>query len=353
MRLLHNELNANTQRYRSAQKLAHLYVRRAREEGNHRYIHMAESVLAPWWEANEASTQILLLRAYIKQSNHRLEDALADINQALRQSVRHPSAWVTKATILLALARYEEVRTTAIQMLSHTSELASAAIAASLGSLTGQQEESLKLIENVIHRTDDSSNDERAWACSIAAEIAERCGQFEQSEKWFMDALDTRTNDTFLINNYTDFLIRRKRPDEALSWLEKTEITADSLLRRAIARRTKNPEDRVATAICQTLEGRFKHNREAGYDRHLRIEARFYLELANDPHHALDLAKSNWDDQKEPIDACLLLSAAKAAGDLHVIERVSEEIRGLGMNTPETNALLRSNAAPTKAVTKS
>ncbi len=47
---------------------------------------------------------------------------------------------------------------------------------------------------------------------------------------------------------------------------------------------------------------------------HRREEARFTLDLLHQPDRALDLARANWDVQREPADARILLETALAAG---------------------------------------
>jgi len=48
---------------------------------------------------------------------------------------------------------------------------------------------------------------------------------------------------------------------------------------------------------------------------HRRDEARFTLSLLGDPAAALALARANWEVQREPADARLLLDAALAVDD--------------------------------------
>ena len=45
----------------------------------------------------------------------------------------------------------------------------------------------------------------------------------------------------------------------------------------------------------------------------MREEARYELAIKNSPDEAVTLARDNWDVQKEPLDARILLEAAVAA----------------------------------------
>jgi hypothetical protein len=62
------------------------------------------------------------------------------------------------------------------------------------------------------------------------------------------------------------------------------------------------------------MAARFEALRLRGSDFFGREQARFALELQRDPAAALELARQNWTQQREPWDTRLLLAAALAAG---------------------------------------
>ncbi|MEK6639770.1 MAG: hypothetical protein AABZ17_03770, partial [Nitrospirota bacterium] len=70
------------------------------------------------------------------------------------------------------------------------------------------------------------------------------------------------------------------------------------------------------------LAARFAAGRERGTRVHVREEARFTLALLHDPQAALTLAQANWEIQKEPWDARLLLETALASGSHHAARPV-------------------------------
>jgi hypothetical protein len=61
------------------------------------------------------------------------------------------------------------------------------------------------------------------------------------------------------------------------------------------------------------MRERFAAAAERGDQVHLREEARFALAVDSDPDRAVDLARRNWDVQKELADARLLAEAAVEA----------------------------------------
>jgi hypothetical protein len=106
-------------------------------------------------------------------------------------------------------------------------------------------------------------------------------------------------------------LIDRGNLEKAIGLVKDREANDTLLLRLAIAeKRAKKPR---ARADIDALAARFEASRLRGDVVHRREEARFELELRGDAKRALELAKANWDVQKEPWDARIYLEAARAA----------------------------------------
>jgi hypothetical protein len=59
---------------------------------------------------------------------------------------------------------------------------------------------------------------------------------------------------------------------------------------------------------------------------HLGEEARFALSILDEPQTALELALENWNVQREPRDARIVLEAALAAGDHTAAKPVLENL---------------------------
>src|SRR6185503_7738808 len=85
------------------------------------------------------------------------------------------------------------------------------------------------------------------------------------------------------------------------------------LLRLAIA--AKGLRLAQAESYSRSLAERFSAAALRGERLHLAEEARFQLELKADPKAALAAAAENWQTQREPRDAEVLLEAALAAGE--------------------------------------
>jgi hypothetical protein len=74
------------------------------------------------------------------------------------------------------------------------------------------------------------------------------------------------------------------------------------------------------------LKARFLAGRQRGETVHRREEARFALHLCHDAEEAFRLAKENWEVQREPADARILLESALAANQLDAVRLVERWI---------------------------
>jgi hypothetical protein len=101
------------------------------------------------------------------------------------------------------------------------------------------------------------------------------------------------------------------------------------LLRRA--RALQRLGDPRAAAAATRLAQRFEASRQRGDPPHAREEALHALELGADPQRALRLAQLQWQLQKEPADALLLLRAAWAAGQPEAAEPVRRFVQQTGL----------------------
>jgi trans-aconitate methyltransferase len=78
---------------------------------------------------------------------------------------------------------------------------------------------------------------------------------------------------------------------------------------------------------------------------HRREEARFTLEILDHPAEALALAQANWQVQREPWDARLVLAAALAADRPSEAQPVVDWVRRTGLEDPQIEQLVERVAA--------
>ena len=116
----------------------------------------------------------------------------------------------------------------------------------------------------------------------------------------------------YLLGAYADFLLDQNRPADARELLQDEQRADNLLLRLALAERRL--DDPAWRRHAEVLEARFAAARQRDDGIHFASEARFKLDLRQQPAEALRLAQRNWaQGQREPQDARLLLEAALAA----------------------------------------
>ncbi|MDF0645413.1 MAG: hypothetical protein P0111_15390 [Nitrospira sp.] len=312
VRALRNRLAADPRNLDLAVQLAARYIERGRSEGDPRFLGQAQAVLAPWWNEPMPPPAALLLRATISQHGHEFDRALGDLDQVLVAQPTNAQAWLTKAAILQVQARYDDARRACQPLGRLAPRHVILTCLSDIAGLTGQAAQSQELLSGL--RNDPRvSVHEGIWIRTVLAEIAARTGDVTTGEQYFSEAVKTGVKDQYLLAAYADFLLDQGRHREVITLLQHETRADGLLLRLALAEQAlgaPSAKDRVAM-----LAARFAAARERGTNVHVREEARFTLALLRDPHRALQLAQINWQVQREPADARMLLESALAAGD--------------------------------------
>jgi tetratricopeptide (TPR) repeat protein len=279
----------------------------ARRDGDPRYIGYAQAALAPWWRQPDAPPQVRLLKAIVLQSVHEFGPAVHELDEILARAPTNSQAWLTRASIFQAQGRYDEAVADCGRLLDLGASVYAQACLAELQGLRGQASQAYERLEQLRA----AHPEETAWLSLIEAELAERRGDAVDAEAHFRAALAANP-DAYTRAAYADFLLDHARAREVIELLRGSERADPLLLRLALAYQ-ENGDARLAGAV-QALQERFDAAHLRGDTVHQREEARFALELLHQPDRALALALANWQVQREPADARILLAAAHAAG---------------------------------------
>lgn len=315
LRSLQEALRREPSRLDLAVRLAQRYMAIGRSESDPRYAGYAEAVLGRWWALPEPPTEVLVLRATLNQNRHRFGLALDDLDRALKRDPRHYRAWLTRAVILTVTGHYAEAKQSCMPLVRLADALIAATCISNVATVTGRAEAGHALLDRALAASSGSSLNVRIWALTSLAETAARLGRSQQSEHRFIEALallrSAGQRDPYLLAAYADFLLDQRRHAEVIELLQG-ETRIDSLLLRLTLAERGVGSSRLATHFA-TLKARFRAARARGEALHQGEEARFTLELLNDPRSALELAQGNWAIQREPRDARILLESAAAA----------------------------------------
>jgi Flp pilus assembly protein TadD len=324
IRALRASLLRDPQSMDVAVSLATKLIEQSRSEGDPRFLGQAQAVLAPWLNHPTPPSSTLLLRAMIRQHAHEFNLALADLDAVLRLQPATAQAWLTRASIYQVQGRYDEGRRACQPLFRLAGRHIALTCLGDIAGLSGQAITSRETLTASLERPGISVR-ERLWILTVLAEMAARTGDTSATEKHFLDARSLGVKDHYLIGAYADLLLDQGRTQEVVTLLQHETRADGLLLRLTLAEQALHlPVSKNHTA---ELAARFAAGRERGTRVHVREEARFTLALLHDPQAALTLAQANWEIQKEPWDARLLLEAALAVGSRHAARPVIAWLR--------------------------
>lgn len=309
-----------------ALQVANRLITTARSQADPRYYGYAEAALSPWWQLPQPPAQVLLVRATIRQHRHDFAAALADLRVILAEQPAHFQARLTEAVILTVQGDYPAaLRSCQWLTQARSHRLLATTCLANVQSLTGQARQAYRYLNDILQNSAAADAEEKRWGLTVLAEIAERMGDFTAAERHFLAALALPQPDVYLLGAYADFLLDRDRPAEAVKLLENNSRPDALLLRLALAEQTLNAE--ALPAHVAELQARIDAYRQRGDAIHQREEARYALHLLKQPQPALALALANWQVQREPADAHLVLEAALASNKPEVAKPVMDWLK--------------------------
>ncbi len=312
---------------------------RARRSGDPRDVGEAQAALGPWWSLDAPPPAVRLLRASVRQSQHRFDDARADLDALLHAPSNTSSpaapppdpalrlqARLVRAAVHQVQGRIAEARADcdamAAELRSAGSRNASAArtaqaCLAELRSLRGDPDGAARALA-MLH----AAQPDDAWVALLRAELAQRRGQPLDAARLLEPITSRPGAQVYTIAAHADALLEAGRADAALALIDRaTDASRDAgalpdalRLRRAVAQ-ARAGDDR-ASAPARALQQAFDAARRRGDPPHLREEAWLALDVERDAARAWRLAQDNWTTQKEPIDALLFVRSAVAAAQM-------------------------------------
>ena len=171
------------------------------------------------------------------------------------------------------------------------------------------------------------------------AELEARAGRADAAEAAFREALKIDA-DHYTRLAFVDHLLGQRRDAEALTWLKDESRTDAVLLRLAIAGVRSNTEQGRSDA--REMRQRFAQAnlRPQARGTHAREQAMFALWVDAQPQRALELARNNVRQQREPTDVLVFAQAARAAGAREALLDVEALCKEIGLHDRRIDQLL-------------
>jgi hypothetical protein len=298
------------------------YITHARETGNPRFLGYASAITEKVLRKYPATTDAYVLQALVDQSLHHFNAAIKNLESALQLDPNHAQALLTKASILQVTGKAETSKSACSRLYTISSPLVFTTCLSIAGGLTGSLETSTRLLENVLNRQESETDSVKAWAWGSLGEMRVRLGEYERGEDAFKRSLALGPYDSFVRSAYVDMLFSSGKLKEVLNIIDKETSNEALLLRRILALKTLASNSvELKNAIIQ-LQNQFDQEAQRGSVLHLREQALAELLVFNNTKKGLELAKINFNNQKEPIDLYIFALAAKVNRNTSALKRV-------------------------------
>ena len=323
-----------------ALSVAKRYLDQAHELGDPRFAGMAMSAIEGWTDEATMPEGILLMRANLQQYMHEFDASARSLQRLLaRPSAQpRPQAWLTLATVRRVQGRYADSDAACLQVAQAGAALHSNACKAENAALRGDADGARATFSQLL-ATPALAVATQAWLTTSLAELEQRAGHASAADAAIRKAL-TLDADSYATLAYADFLIEQKRPREALVLLKGQARSDAVVLRLAIA----GTQAKAASAAADSAEMRERINlaneRPDAKVFHGREQAMFALFVEGQPERALELARGNVAQQREPLDLLVLAQAARASRQPAALQEAQRLTREVGLRDARVQALL-------------
>ncbi|HWI80628.1 MAG TPA: hypothetical protein VNT59_01290 [Ramlibacter sp.] len=319
------------------------YFELAMAQGDPRYVGYASATIAPLARATPDSAGYWLLRGLIQQYSHDFGGALQSLQKASELDRQSPEPIAWQAAIDMVQAKYDAALSECTRLVPLAHPLHAQGCTAYVLASTGHLAPAAAGLERELAAASDAPPALQLWVRTRLAEMAIRLRRFDEAQRHFQAALQLGITDQFLLGAYADFLLQQQRPADAIALLADWERSDILLLRLALAGRAAN--DKRAAGWAAQLRDRFDAAARRGDRLHEQEAARFELDVEGRPAKALELAARNYQAQKEPRDAAILMRAALAAGQPAAAKPALDWLRANRYEDPVLEALAQQLAA--------
>ena len=323
-------------------EIARRYFDLAMAQGDPRYVGYASAAIAPLSQTAAGNASYWTIRGLIQQYSHDFTGALQSLARARELDPQSPEPAAWRSAIHMVQANYDEALAECTRLVPMADPLQAQGCTAYVQASTGQLGPAYEALRTAFAKA-SVSPELALWLRTRLAEMAIRLQRPAEAEAHFREALRLGLTDQFLLGAYADFFLRQKRPADVLALLAGWERSDILLLRLALAGSGLN--DSRAAIWASQLRERFAAAAQRGDRLHEQEAARFELDIEGKPDRALVLAHRNYQVQKEPRDAEILMRAALASNQPKAAQAALDWLRTSRYEDPELAKLADALAA--------
>ena len=211
--------------------LARFAATQARRLDDTNLLRFAQTVLNNFNDTETAPIEALLIRANVKQIDHRFGEALDDLGVVLQRQPGNPQALLSRAFIQATTGEAGAAAQDCAMLTPAVSVYVRETCAARARSISGSSDYPLRRLDAMLTLIEPRSAAERAFALSVAGEIAARTGADDVAERYLRELLDDDPRAVYPRAALAEFLIDRGRYAHARAVIGDAHTEALLLMR--------------------------------------------------------------------------------------------------------------------------
>ncbi|MBU2098043.1 MAG: hypothetical protein KKD00_04730 [Gammaproteobacteria bacterium] len=289
------------------------------------------TLLQQWPEGIKKPALIHLISAAVLQHNHSFQQALTELDHVLAVNALDAQAHMIRAQIGLVTGDYALTQQSCDLMQGIVSPAIHLNCQSQLDGVTGRAAPALNAVTHMLDNNPALLPSDRTELQITAAVLAHRLEQDSIAENHYLSVLLRSPQHFYTLVHYGNFLLEHNRPQDLIRLIEivpeemrNTEINV--LLAQALVATDSDRAGPLVAKLNSDFELAFLRDEGLPHKEY----ARYALTVLNQPGAALQSARQNWLEQKEPSDALLLARAAAAVADHQQLSELQQWIKARG-----------------------
>jgi hypothetical protein len=278
--------------------------------------------------------EVMMDRATILQANHHFDEAKAVLQSILKKIPNQPDSVLMLSSINLVQGRFDEARKECDGIRDMGLMVIRFACIGQVDAMTGKIYSTKDTLFQLSQINDGLDAGQLRWLDLMLADIALRLNDPVLAKAVF-ERLDMTTAPSLTAR--ADWLLDHRYWAETKNLLESHKDN-DALLVRLVMSEVQLKSSN-AQADFKLLGERIKVWNERGETAHQREQA-MYAMMLNPPEIALDLARSNWQKQRETADVTIYTNAAIRARSVSDMKIIQDWIKQTGFEYPRLTQVL-------------